>query len=81
MSLNTGVFSQEATLLTQISVVRITKLPPTTEAKVKGQLIGLSQLPAVINGCERILCAVESHKAVVVAVGTNHGFMLMRFNK
>lgn len=58
---------------TQISVVRVTELPPTSEAEVERQLVCLSQLHAIIDGRKCVLCVVERHKAVVVAVDADHG--------
>lgn len=55
--------------LTQIGVVRLAELPPSTEADVEGQLVGPPQLAAVLDGGERVLHVVEGHKAVAVTVG------------
>lgn len=62
--------------LTQISVVRVAELSPSTEANVKRQLVGPPQFAAVIDGCEGVFHVVERHKAIVVPVGSKD----VRFN-
>lgn len=59
--------------LTEVSIIRVTELSPSTKAQVKGKLVGSPQLAGVVDGCKGVVHVVEGDEGIVVAVESGHG--------
>ena len=53
---------------TQVSIVGLAELPPSTKTEIKWQFVRLAQLASILDGGESILGVVVSHKPIVVPV-------------
>lgn len=50
----------------QISIAGLAELSPSAKTEIEWQLIRLAQLASILNGRERILGVIISHKPIVV---------------
>ena len=65
---------------TKVSIVGLAELSPSTKTEIKRQLVGLAQLASVLDGRERMLGVVISHKPVVVPVTDQQTISLYAFS-